>query len=188
MAERCWIQRTLRLTADQQGLDFGAERKRTVVLGVVERLDADAVSGEEQRPAASIPQGDAEHPAEVRERVLAPLLISVHDRLGIGIGVELVPVRGELRAQLAVVVNLPVEDHPDGSVFVANRLVAAGEVDDAQAAHAERRAIRDEHPLVVWPAVTDDIAHLLQPARRTRAGVLPLAVRLDETRYSAHRY
>ena len=111
------------------------------MLGVVQRLDADAVAGEEQRAAPSIPQRDAEHPAQVRERVLAPLLVGVHDGLGIGIRVERVPVRDELRAQLAVVVDLAVEDHPDGAVFVANRLVAAGEVDDAQAAHAERRAI-----------------------------------------------
>ena len=61
------------------------------MLGVVERLDPDAVAGEEERAAPSIPERDAEHPAQVRERVLAPLLVGVHDGFGVGIGVERVP-------------------------------------------------------------------------------------------------
>ena len=60
--------------------------------------------------------------------------------------VERVPAGVELRAQLAIVVDLAVEDHPDRAVLVADRLMAAGEIDDAQPAHAERRAISTNIP------------------------------------------
>ena len=76
------------------------------------------------------------------------------------------PEGDELRAQLPVVVDLAVEDHANRAVFVADRLVAAGKVDDAQPAHAERRAVADEHALVVWAAVTDDVTHPPQAMRR----------------------
>ena len=48
--------------------------------------------------------------------------------------------RVEPRAQLLEVVDLAVLHHPDGAVLVADRLVAAGDVDDAEAAVAEHRA------------------------------------------------
>ena len=47
----------------------------------------------------------------------------------------------ELAAQLAVVVDLAVADQPDRAVGVAQRLLAAFEVDDRQAAMPERRAL-----------------------------------------------
>ena len=93
--------------------------ERAVALGIVERLDADAIAREQQRAAAAVPERDAEHAAQVRERVLAPLLVGVDDGLGVGVGVERVAVGDELGAQLAVVVDLAVEDDPDRAVLVA---------------------------------------------------------------------
>ena len=48
----------------------------------------------------------------------------------------------ELGAQLAVVVDLAVEEDGDATVLVENRLMAAGQIDDRKAPHAERHAIR----------------------------------------------
>ena len=51
---------------------------------------------------------------------------------------EMVAARLEIAAQLAMVVDLAVEDDPDRAVFVGHRLVAAGAIDDRQTAMAER--------------------------------------------------
>ena len=68
--------------------------------------------------------------------------------------------RLEVGAQLAIVVDLAVEDDPDGAVLVADRLVAAGEVDDAAAAACPRptRAV-DVDAFVVGAPVNDGLTH-----------------------------
>jgi hypothetical protein len=68
---------------------------------------------------------------------------------------------GELVAQRAEVVNFAVEDHPYGTVLVVDRLLAGGQVDDGQAAHAQRDAVGEVCTLIVGPAMPDDIAHTL---------------------------
>ena len=47
--------------------------------------------------------------------------------------------RAELFAEFAVVVDFAVEDDPDGTVLVRDRLLSAFEIDDGQAAMTERR-------------------------------------------------
>ncbi|MFO1426571.1 MAG: hypothetical protein U1F11_06280 [Steroidobacteraceae bacterium] len=54
------------------------------------------------------------------------------DDLGVGLRVEAVTQRLELRAQLGVVEDLAVENDPHRAILVADRLAAGGEVDDAE--------------------------------------------------------
>src|SRR5207237_4450287 len=65
----------------------------------------------------------------------------------------------ELPAQLLVVVALAGEDDADRAVFVEHRLLPAGQIDDAEAAHAERHAIRDVDALFIGPAMHHHPAH-----------------------------
>ena len=58
----------------------------------------------------------------------------MHQALGVRVGRETMTGSLQPRAQRLEVVELAVEDRPDGPVLVGNRLVAAGDVDDAQAA------------------------------------------------------
>src|SRR6266849_3997530 len=57
--------------------------------------------------------------------------------LGIGVGLETMSLLLERGAQLAVVVDLAVEDYPDRRIFVVNRLTAATQIDDAQTPHRQ---------------------------------------------------
>src|ERR1039458_1906426 len=68
-------------------------------------------------------------------------------------------------AQRPVVVDLTVENDPDRTVFIANGLMAGGEVDNAEAAHAEADPPLREEPVVVRTAVGNEVAHASQNAR-----------------------
>ena len=82
------------------------------------------------------------------------------------------------------VVDFDVEDDPDCAVFVRDRLVAALEVDDAEAAHADGDAVADVHALLVGPAVHERPRHPLGPVEQL---ALAAARPLEQPRDSAHR-
>ena len=72
----------------------------------------------------------------------------------------------EFGLQLAVVVNLAVEDDSDLPVFARHRLVSAREVNYREASHSERDAFREERALIVRPPMTNHAQH---PFERLRA-------------------
>jgi hypothetical protein len=61
--------------------------------------------------------------------------------------------------QLTVVVDLAVEDDPDGPILVADWLLAALEVDDAQPSHAESNTWTEIHAFLVRAPVHQQSAH-----------------------------
>ena len=128
----------------QQRLDLAGEEQPAGARRacVVERLDAEVVAAQDELAVALAQVGDGERPHAVEARATgrAPLLVGVHDDLGVAGGAKGVAGGLELGAQLAVVVDLAVVDEPDGLVLVGRRLVAAGAVDDAQPAMAETDA------------------------------------------------
>jgi hypothetical protein len=91
-------------------------------VGDEERLDAEPVARQEQRPAPRIPQGKGEHPLEFAHQVLAVLLVEVHDHLGVRMRAELVAACLQARAQRLEVVDLAVEHHRHRAVLVVDRL------------------------------------------------------------------
>ena len=136
-------------------LDLGREEHPITVLGVVHGLDAEVVAGEHDPRglAAEVEQGEAPHAVEAVEAVGVPLRVGVEHDFGVARGVELVAGGLELRPQLAEVVDLAVVRDVDEAVVGAHRLVAAGEVDDAQAAEAEARVVGVEQAEVVGAPV-----------------------------------
>src|SRR5438034_5115361 len=65
----------------------------------------------------------------------------------------------EIAAQLAVVVDLPVEDDPDRTVLVADRLLPVLKVDDAQPTHSEPDPVAEIDAFIVGTAVDHRAAH-----------------------------
>ena len=80
-----------------------------------------------------------------------------------------------------MVVDLAVEDDRVAAVLGEDRLVTAGDVDDAEAAHAEAEVAVGEHAAVVGPAMDDGVALPGDDARRHRAPGPPIP-----SRYSTH--
>lgn len=81
-----------------------------------------------------------------------------------------------------MVIDLTIENDPDGLVFVRDRLVTGGEVDDAKAAHADADLTIMVDALVIRTAVRDYVAHL---AKDGAVGANPVA-KLIYSCYSTH--
>ena len=65
----------------------------------------------------------------------------MEDDFGVAVGAEDVALCLQLGPQVEEVVKLAVEDDAARVVLVPNRLLTAGEVDDAQPPHAEKDAL-----------------------------------------------
>ena len=103
----------------------GGEAQRAAGLGDVQRLDAEAVAGEHDAPAALLDQREGEHALEAVEHALAPRRPAVQQHLGVGGRAEARATRLELGAQLVVVVDAAVEGDGEAEVVVDHRLRAA---------------------------------------------------------------
>src|SRR5579862_986501 len=146
----------------QHNLDFGAEHQIVGRQAVVKRLDSEPVASDEKSFALRVPDSKGKHSAQVLHTILAVLLVKMNDGLCIALRTVTVAASDQLLPQSAVVVDFAVEDDHDGAVFVADRLMAGGEVDDAQAAHAQTHAALGEDAVVVGAAMGHDVAHALQ--------------------------
>ncbi len=62
-------------------------------------------------------------------------------------------------AEFLKIVNLSVENHPDGAIFVGDRLMTCLEIDDAQAAHADCATAVHVITIIVGTPVADGVAH-----------------------------
>ncbi len=94
----------------QQRLHLRAEEEPPLMLGPEQRLDAEPVAGDDQFALLRVPQRQGEHAPETVDEGLAVLGVGVEDHLAVAAGAEAVAQLGELLLQLAVVVDLTVED------------------------------------------------------------------------------
>ena len=151
----------------QQRLELRCEQQASALDRVVERLDAHSVPRQQKPAKPQVQHREREHAVEVLDHVLAPFLIGMDQGLGVRLGDKGVAGRDQAIAQLWKVVDLAVLDHPDGGVFVVDRLMPTLEVDDRKAARAERHTAGVLDPLIVRPPVGHRPAH--------RADELPAA-------------
>ena len=129
---------------------------------VVEGFDPETVAGEHQRAGRRVPDREGEHALQVIKRSEATVLVPVYDHFGIRACRERMAARGEVCPELAVVVDLAVEDDPDAPPFARHRLVAGREIDDLEPSHGESRGPLDEDAFVVGPAVGKPLVHPLE--------------------------
>src|SRR5208282_2116167 len=95
------------------------------------------------------------------DAVGAHLFVEMNDDFGVGVSVEAVASAFEFGAEFGKVVNLAVVYDPGGAVFIENGLMASGEIDDGEAAHAQTSAVGDVESLIVGAAVHDLLAHVV---------------------------
>ena len=115
------------------------------------------------RLAGRVPDCDGEHPAQPLPEAGAPLLVAMHEHLGVAVRPKDVAGPLEFAGELAIVVDLAVLDDDDAAVFAADRLVAAGQVDDREAPRGDPDPAVDVHALRVGAAVDERRRHPAEP-------------------------
>ena len=155
----------------EQRLDLGGQVERTAVMRVVERLDAEAIPRREERVVEAVPEGEGELAAQLAQAGRAEVLIEVQSDLAIGAGAEAVASALEVLLYALEVVELAIDDDPQALVLAGDRLLAGGQVDDAESGMAEPDPpiAGDPRPLSIRPAVGEPEGRLLQGGGRDRS-------------------
>src|SRR5712692_4943214 len=104
---------------------YAARRDREI-----QRLLAHAIARDENLAGAGVPQGKGKHAAQMVDTARAELFVSMNNRFGVGMSLESMTPRFEFALQVAIVVNLAVEDHRDRAVAAGHRLVPARQIDN----------------------------------------------------------
>src|SRR5437867_4899029 len=86
---------------------------------VEECLDPQAVTRQQYRSLALIPQREGKHTSQLRHAARPVLFIQMDDRLGVSSRVEGMSEPFELAAQLHKVINLTVKYDPQRAVLIA---------------------------------------------------------------------
>ncbi len=146
----------------QERLYLRAKDQLAIHLCVEQWPDAHSIASKEQAALDGVPDGNGKLPVEVLQTGGAHLLVKMQDDFGVGVCGEAVPAGLELGAQLHIVVDLAVEHDPQGSIFVADRLLPSIEVNDAQASTAKACPPVAEQAKVVWPTMADGAQHAAQ--------------------------
>ena len=77
------VERTGELRERDERAQLGRERDSVTSRPIVERLDAETIAGDEQAPPPIVPDGEAEHPAQLPRQPCAVVLVQVDEGLGI---------------------------------------------------------------------------------------------------------
>src|SRR5215831_15129034 len=93
---------------------------------------------------------------------LTVFFVEVDDTLSVGFRGEAMATCGQACHELDVVIDFAVEDYPDRSIFVVDRLIAPGEVDNAQATIAETDIASKEESIAVGPTMPERGRHPAQ--------------------------
>src|SRR5258708_36403135 len=96
---------------NEKSLHLGAKIDVPAVMMNVKRLDADGVARKDEAFPGFLPQRNCKHSPQTPETIHVPAQECLKNHLRIAVSCETVAGGLELRAQFAVVVNLPVQDH-----------------------------------------------------------------------------
>ena len=126
----------LRSHRGDEGLQLRGEDQARASRQVVERLDAERVTGQDEIARRLVGQREREHAAEPAQRRRTPGAPGLEHDLGVGFGDEAHAASLQLGPQLLVVVELAVVD--EGQAVLGHRLVGGGgQIDDRKPPMAE---------------------------------------------------
>ena len=157
------------------GLDqrprLGGKRKAVRRLGVIERLDAERVAGEDQAAGRRIVQRHRVHAAQMPGEIEPVAAIEMQRQLAIRLGRERDRPRGtQIFAQFDVIVDLAIGDQRRAARLV-KRLVAGRQIDDREPGLHHADIARAILAVAIGPAMAQRHAHRPQRRRRRRRAV-----------------
>jgi hypothetical protein len=168
--DRVEVDRSREARLRDERLELRGPRQHAADVPPVQGLDPEAVATHDEPPARRVPQGEGEHAAQAPGEREPVLLVEMDEDLGVAVvGAEPMPLGLELATQLGVVVDLAVVDDDHLAGLVGDRLLAAGQVDDRQAAHGQPDPVGAPDARAVRPAVHERLVHGLERRPLDRA-------------------
>ena len=119
---------------------------------------------------------------QVFEHALAVILPQMRDNLGVAMRGKTMTSPFEHLAGFGIIEEFAVEDDLDGMIFVANRLLAVRQADDAEPAIGQAEPGFFEITVVVGTAMDNGVGHALEQVVRHR----PSARQIHHTDDTAH--
>ena len=136
----------------ENGFDFGPKKEIAAGVTEIERLDADAVSRQDQTFLRPDPNRECKHSTQPFKTVDPPFTECMQDDLRVSGRNESAAPGAKLMPQFPVIVDFSVEYQNHVAVLANNRLVSAVEVDDSQAhgAQTDIRRFIDFRLIFIW--------------------------------------
>src|ERR1700731_4803809 len=153
LAQTLGVQMNLRRGMLKNRFDLRPEDEPPARLREIQRLNSEPIASHEEPPAARVPYGKAKHPAQVLNAILAEILVQVDDYFRVARRCKCMTAAPELLPKFLEVVDLAVENSDDAPVFIADRLLAPAQVDDAKAAHSKRHIFVEIHAGIIGTTV-----------------------------------
>ena len=148
---------------------------------IEEGADAHAVTGKEQLLLACIPNGHTELTIKIIQHLGAFFFVEVQEDFGICVGIELVSASFQVGTKFNVIEDLSVVNDPQGLVFIVDRLITTGKVDDAEACRCKASDIVHVNAEGIRAAMADQAKHATE-----ETFVRALAAKIDYSCYSTH--
>src|SRR5438477_9642294 len=115
----------------KQRLDLRSKRELAAALVIVERFFTYPITRKKQPLLGNIPDGNREHAIKAAEAIHSPLFVRMQDYFSIAACLKDMAPVFKLRAQLQKIVKLAIKNEAAATIFVPNRLVTTGHVDNA---------------------------------------------------------
>ena len=139
-------------------------------MGIVKWLDAHGVTRHKQLVLHSVPNGEGEHPTQLRKAAFTPLRISLQKNFGVRVANELRPCSFQFVTNVTEVVDLAVVDNPVPGLRVVHGLVCEGRqikngqtaVPQANLNRVGRGIVENDRPAIVRAAVREGLRRPLQ--------------------------
>src|SRR5205814_10667927 len=110
----------------QDGADFRSKGQLPIRDAVIDELDTHGIPRHDQPPFLHIPNSDAKHAIKMIKDFGPPFFVPMNNHLSIAPCPEMMAALFKFSTQLLEIVNLAVEDDPDGFLRVGHRLMTTG--------------------------------------------------------------
>ena len=109
IVERNRIDPTADPAGGDQCLRGRGKAQPAVGLAPIQRLDPEAIAGEEELVPVGVPDRKREHPVQSLDAAFSPGMPGLEDHLGVAVGEETVAAIAQLAAQLWMIIDRAVE-------------------------------------------------------------------------------
>jgi hypothetical protein len=129
---------------------------------VIQRLDPEPVANKHKPPPVLIPECNGKHAVEVINEVQSVCLVGMCDGFGVGLRVEMMPLRFKVSAQHGVIIDFSIKDDLDGLVFIVHGLPTGFQVDNAEPAHTDPDITLNVKALIIRAAMHQCTHHVFE--------------------------